>query len=196
MGTLVNPGMIFLSLVPSTPPSSSVNMFDIPSGGFSDTPLLVNLLHAIHLSGPFSQFRNRCSVDPNKLWICDFPASPFPTKLKSIQSAAMNALSQDVIVQDMYKELHKKLKITPQPTVPFEMPVVWYEDLLNCIKNESPYIKLCWLKTACGAWCTASRLSTYKNRPCIIGCEGERDEMCHHLQCPILWQLASEALSE
>ena len=35
-------------------PSSSENMFDIPSGGFSDTPLLVNLLHAIHLSGPFS----------------------------------------------------------------------------------------------------------------------------------------------
>ena len=108
----------------------------------------------------------------------------------------MNALSQDVIVQDMYKELHKKLKITLQPIVPFEMPVVWYEDLLNCIKNERPYIKLCWLKTACGAWCTASRLSTYKNRPCIFGCEGERDEMCHYLQCPILWQLASEALCQ
>lgn len=58
----------------------------------------------------------------------------------------MNALSQDVIVQDMYKELNKKLKITLQPIVPFEMPVVWYEDLLNCIKNERPYVKLCWLR--------------------------------------------------
>ena len=192
-GDLCEPRSDISALGSISTPSSSVNMFDIPSGGFSDTPLLVNLLHAIHLSGPFSQFRKKCSVDPNRQWICDFPASPFPTKFKSIQSAALNALSHDVIVHDMYKELHKKIKITLQPIAPFEMPLVWYEGLLDCIKHESPYIKLCWLKTVGGAWCTSVRLSSYENRPCIFGCTDCRDELCHYLQCPLLWQLASGA---
>ena len=67
---------------------------------------------------------------------------------------------------------------------------------LLCIKNESPYMKLCRLRTACGACRAASRLSSYMYRLCIFGCDGERDEMCHDLQCPILWQLASEALGQ
>ena len=96
----------------------------------------------------------------------------------------------------MYEGLHKKWKITLQPNAPFEMPCGWFDGLSLCMKRASPYVKLCWLKSACGAWCTASRLSSYINRPCIFGCEGDRDELCHYLQCPILWQLASEAFCQ
>jgi hypothetical protein len=169
-------------------------MFDIPTGGLSDTPLLVNLLDAIHLSGPFGKFRDRCGGDPARRWMVDHPAVSFPSSYKSLQSAALHALATEQQVTDMYSELHKKAKITLQPIAPFSIPVQWYDELKQCLKYVKPYIKLCWLKTVCGAWCTASRLSTLENRPCIFGCEGVRDELCHYLQCPILWQLALEAI--
>ena len=31
--------------------------------------------------------------------------------------------------------------------------------------------------------------------PCIFGCIDCKNEMLHYLQCPVLWQLAREALS-
>ena len=30
--------------------------------------------------------------------------------------------------------------------------------------------------------------------PCIFGCLDCKDEFCHYLRCPILWELAREAL--
>ena len=106
----------------------------------------------------------------------------------------MNALSKEVIVPDMYRELHNKLKTTLQPIAPFEIPIQWYDNLHKCLCEASPYIKLCWLKTACGGWCTSVRLSTFENRPCIFGCTHVRDELCHYLQCPLLWQLVNNKI--
>ena len=60
--------------------------------------------------------------------------------------------------------------------------------------QSSPFIKLCWLKTACGGWCTSVRLSTFEDRPCIFGCGETRDELCHYLQCPLLWQFALDSV--
>ena len=38
-------------------PLSRENLFDVPNGNISDPPLLVNLLHALNLSGAFNDFR-------------------------------------------------------------------------------------------------------------------------------------------
>ena len=192
-GDLSEPHQDPLNLCSVNSPLSPVNMFDIPSGGIKSTPLIVNLLHAIHLSGPFKPFRDKCLVDPNRKWLAEYPAASFPTNYKSLQGAALNALSKEVVVSDMYSELHKKLKVTLQPIAPVHIPINWFGDVQKCLSDTTPYIKLCWLKTVGGAWCTSVRLSSYENRPCIFGCTDCRDELCHYLQCPLLWQLASGA---
>ena len=60
------------------------------------------------------------------------------------------------------------------------------------VNQVTPYTKLCWLKTATGGWCTGVRLSSVKERGCIFGCAEVRDELCHYLQCPHLWNFARE----
>ena len=97
-------------------------------------------------------------------------------------------------VSNIGVELHKKVKVTLQPFAPFDIPNQWWEGLYRVLMSETTYIKNCWLKTACGAWCTSVRLSTFQNRPCIFGCEDSRDELCHYLVCPVLWQLALHTL--
>ena len=56
-------------------------------------------------------------------------------------------------------------------------------------------IKMCWLKAIGGAWTTTVRMHESVIWPCIFGCIDRKDEILHYLQCPILWQLALEALS-
>ena len=177
-------------------PACKSNAFDIPFGGIPDPPILVNLLHALKLIGPFSQFRANCSTDPSRSWMVRFPAVGFPPALKSLQSASMSALSVDCRVLSLSDELHNKLKVTLQPFAPFDMPTaaIWWPDLYSALSRVSPYLKTCWLKTVGGGWCTAIRLSTFRDRPCIFGCLDARDEVCHYLACPILWQLAFETL--
>ena len=87
-------------------------MYDLFSGGLSDPPILVNLIHAIQLTGPFSQFRAHCDTDSSRNWIVSYPLVPFPARLKSLQSAALSALSVDCKVPSLADELHKKLKVT------------------------------------------------------------------------------------
>ena len=177
-------------------PACKSNACDIPFGGIPDPPILVNLLHALKLTGPFSQFRANCSADPSRSWMVRFPAVDFPPAFKSLQSASMSALSVDCRVLSLADELHNKLKVTLQPFAPFVMPsaAIWWPDLYSALSRVSPYLKTCWLKTVGGGWCTAIRLSTFRDRPCIFGCLDARDEVCHYLACPILWQLAFETL--
>ena len=173
-----------------------INLIDVPFGGISDPPILVNLIHAINLSGPFSQFRVHCGSDSTRKWLVSYPIVPFPAHLKTLQSAALSALSVDCKVPSLADELHKKLKVTFDHFAPYEMPVasIWWPDCRTALLSVSPYLKTCWLKTIGGGWCTGIRLSTVRDRPCIFGCPDTRDEICHYLACPILWHLALETL--
>ena len=174
--------------------SQLINLLDVPLGGISDPPILVNLIHAIQLTGPFSQFRAHCDTDSSRNWIVSYPLVPFPAPLKSLQSAALSALSVDYKVPSLADELHKKAKVILNPLAPYDIPVaaIWWPGLSSVLLSVSPYLKTCWLKTIGGGWCTGVRLSSASDRSCIFGCLDSRDEVCHYLTCPILWQFANE----
>ena len=54
---------------------------------------------------------------------------------------------------------------------------------------------MCWLKAIGGAWTTTFRMHELNKWPCVFGCLDCSDEIRHYMQCPVLWQLAREALS-
>lgn len=170
------------------------NSLDVPHGGISDPPILVSLMHALKLSGPFSIFKDNCRKDPRRAWIVDYPAVDFPRPYKSFQSAVLAALTVENSVGSLSATLHEKAKITLLPLAPFDMPFNWFEGLHIELLKEAPYIKTCWLRTVCGAWCTSARLAAPQSRECIFGCSGCRDELTHYLICPILWQFARVTL--
>ena len=170
------------------------NPLDIPYGGIKDPPILVTLLHAINLSGPFTIFKENCRNDPRRAWLLDYPTVDLPRPYKSFQSAALAALTVENSVSSLSAELHEKLKITLLPLAPFEIPTNWFECLCPELEKETPYIKTCWLRTVVGGWCTSTRLAAFRCRECFLGCEGCRDELTHYLICPILWQFARDTL--
>ena len=71
------------------------NLFDLPMGGISDPPILVNLLQAINLTGPLFPFKVRCIEDPARNWVPYYPIVAFPKQYKSFQSAMLGAMSVD-----------------------------------------------------------------------------------------------------
>ena len=54
-------------------PAFSNNLLDVPSGGISDPPILVSLIHAIKLSGIFSTFKDNCRIDRSRSWLVNYP---------------------------------------------------------------------------------------------------------------------------
>ena len=88
------------------------------------------------------------------------------------------------------------MKVTLSYFAPYDLPVaaIWWPACHSVLMSVSPYLKTCWHKTIGGGWCTGTRLSTARERPCIFGCPDSRDEMCHYLSCPILWHFAFETL--
>lgn len=139
-------------------PANFNNLIDVPDGGISDTPILVTLMHAIQLSGPFSVFKDNCRIDPVRDWLPNYPTTVFPKKYKSLQSAAMEALSVEFRVSSLSAELHEKVKVTLMPLAPFDINLDWFSELRSVLKKETPYIKICWLRSIAGAWCTSTRL--------------------------------------
>jgi hypothetical protein len=178
-----------------TNPSFLSHTFDMPMGGLADPPIIVNLLNAIKLTGPFVAFRSGCLADPNFKWIVSYPSSPFPSNFKSFQSAALSALSSGLKCKDLAAHLSTKLAVTLKPLYSVEdLPRQWGRATIECLSSVSSYIKMCWLKSVAGAWCTGVRLQTHKGRGCIFGCVDTRDELCHYLICPALWQIARDTL--
>ena len=80
-------------------PLCKENLFDVPSGNISNSPLLVNLLDAFNLPGTFSDFRLKCSNDPARNWILDYQGAPN-------QKAFLQALCVDNKVHNMGQEMH------------------------------------------------------------------------------------------
>ena len=184
-----------IPFVSFTNPAYVRNLFDMPLGGLSDPPIIVNLLNAINLPGPFAAFRSGCIPDPSINLIVSYPSTPFPSNFKSFQSAAMSALSSGLKCKDLAVHLYIKLAVTLKSLYPDgDLPQNWCGATLECLSGVSSYIKMCWLKSVAGAWCTGVRLQTHRGRGCIFGCKDTRDELCHYLMCPALWQLARDTL--
>ena len=98
---------------------------------------------------------------------------------------------------DLSKSVVDKLRI---PFIVAHFGVIpmqadWFPKLEELFKSTNSFLKMCWLKAIAGAWTTTRRMPEPINWPCIFGCIDCADEIRHCVQCPILWQLAREALS-
>ena len=71
----------------------------------------------------------------------------------------------------------------------------WLVKINQIFVGTNSYLRMCWLKAVAGAWTTTVRMHSIHILPCIFGCPQARDQFRHYLICPILWQLAREALS-
>ena len=67
--------------------------------------------------------------------------------------------------------------------------------ILQAFSGASSYLSMCWLKAVGGGWTTSVRMHESVLLPCVFGCFDCRDELRHYLVCPLLWQLAKEALN-
>ena len=159
-------------------------------------------MDAIHLQGQFGYLRDILSGDSLSGWLLDYPSVSYPSSAKSLQSAVLDILKQGQIVQNLEIELYSKLDVTlakfeeeiREPLPPF--PSGWFNGAFKAVFEQLPlYLRMCWLKTISGAWCTAVRLSSVENRCCVFGCIDARDSLVHYLVCPILWQFARETLN-
>jgi len=94
--------------------------------------------------------------------------------------------------------LDRKLRVilSPMSNCLANVNSAWFGNGFNDIFVQLPlFLRMCWLKTICGAWCTSVRLHSVMDRPCIFGCIDSRDELVHYLICPVLWQFARECLN-
>ena len=71
----------------------------------------------------------------------------------------------------------------------------WLPKILQTFTGTNSYLSMCWLKAVGGGWTTSTRMHEAVLLPCIFGCLDCKDEFRHYLVCPILWQLAKEALN-
>jgi hypothetical protein len=175
-------------------PANFNNLINVPSGGILDTPILVTLLHAIRLSGPFGTLKDNCRIDPQRVWLTTYPTTVFPDQFKSFQYAVLHAVSSEFKVDSLAVELHEKVQTTLKSFVPFSLQPNWFLNVQNLLLIENPFIKICWLRSVVGGWCTSTRFRSVQGRPCIFGCVDSNDELAHYLQCPILWQFARSSL--
>ena len=71
----------------------------------------------------------------------------------------------------------------------------WFPKLEELFKSTNSFLRMCWLKAIGGAWTTTRRMPELIKWPCVFGCLDCSDEIRLYMQCPVLWQLAREALS-
>ena len=133
-----------IPLVSFTNPTYVHNLFDMPLGGLSDPPIIVNLLNAINLAGPFAAFRSGCIPDPSTKWIVSYPSTPFPSNFKSFQSAAMSALTSGLKCKDLAAHLYIKLAVTLKSLYPNgDLPQSWCGATLECLSVMSLWLCCC-----------------------------------------------------
>ena len=135
--------------------------------------------------------------DPDRNWLLNYPRSDCPACFKSFQSAALNALKKEHVVQDMAYSLYRKSGVTLEslsetiPPIPF---FCYNNGLRDVLVSLLLFPRMCWLKAISGVWCTSVRLHSISDRPCIFGCVDSTDELVHYLICPVLRLFASETM--
>ena len=138
-------------------PAYGRNMFVLIGGGLSDPPLLVSLLHAIKLTGPFSCLDRRFSVLDKGLAIECVSSRSVDFYGKSFQSAAAGISLTDHKLQDFALELHKKIKVTLRPVAPLDIPTQWGDVFLAACRNFPACSNAAGLKQS---WCTVFKCSS------------------------------------
>jgi len=172
------------------------NAHGIPEGGLACPPILCALLDAIHLDGPLKQVRSICASNPAHNWILSFPERPLPSNSRGLQSAVLDIFKVKDRVSDFTKEMSHKATVTlgHDWAASIHLLPSWFHDLEKLLLSVPLFLRVCWLKTIAGAWCTSIRLHTNSGWPCIFGCVDAKDELRHYLVCPILWQFPRESL--
>ena len=97
--------------------------------------------------------------------------------------------------ENLESELIKKLRVSLG--VHFEsvhFQPNWFGLIQKAFEGCNIFFRVCWLKAIGGAWTTSARMHETIIHPCIFGCLDCFDEFRHYLICPVLWQLAREAL--
>ena len=61
--------------------------------------------------------------------------------------------------------------------------------------GTNTYLCMCWLRAIGGGWTTPTRMHEASILPCLFGCSDAKDEYRHYITCPMLRQLAKEALN-
>jgi hypothetical protein len=81
------------------------NLLDVPSGGISDPPILVNLLHALHLTGFFGGCRKECLADPSRKRVVDFYFQRSSLPPRGVQTlCVLEVADSDYVSPKKYEE--------------------------------------------------------------------------------------------
>ena len=113
-----------------------------------------------------------------------------------MQTAVLRLLGEsETCHKNLEKELIKKLRASLGVhfgSVHFQPN--WFGLIKKSFGGCNIFLRVCWLKAIGGGWTISSRMHEAIALPCIFGCIDCFDEYRHYLICPILWQLAREAL--
>jgi len=173
-----------------------------PIGGLDSIPILQRLFDAI--SG------NGVHANTARLWVRHHSGSsflgvgrevslgscnltlPMPNPKNKVQADIMEVFCRDVHDVNFNVLLARKIKITFGESFASRLllPSNWFDELRLSFQLIKPFVKICWLKMAAGAWCTSFRfrhMSGTHVLPCICGCHQCDDTLDHYMQCAVLW---------
>ena len=141
---------------------------------------------------------NKKKINPAHSWILDFPVSSLPPGSKGVQSSVLSILSgSEMCENSLAVSIKDKLKVTlgEDSFAAILFQEDWLSKIISAFANTNSYLSMCWLKAVGGGWTTSVRMHESICLPCVFGCLDCLDEFRHYLICPILWQLAREAVS-
>ena len=170
-----------------------IRLADIMPHGGIDSPSILQCLHdTLALKGPFVL----PSLNPVNNSILTYPLSSLPQGCKGVQTAVIRMLAESENCHNfLERELVKKLRISlGEIFVSVNFQPNWLSLLKEVFEESNIFLRVCWLKAVGGGWTTSTRMHEALALPCIFGCIDCLDEFRHYLICPILWQLAREAL--
>jgi hypothetical protein len=181
-------------------PIGATDRYDLPHGRLGNDSILCNLLDAIYLKGDFN---NLILSEPDH-WLALYPDSEVPSKFSSLQAGALHILRANESCNNLENTIQTKIKVTLGYN-PFSSGLssagaalhahAWFPALCVTLNSIGLFIRVCWLKTIVGGWCTSDRLQLDRRWPCVFGCPDCSDEIRHYLVCPVLWQFGRETLN-
>ena len=196
---------------------SSQALNQIFHGGINSPSILQSLHDALALKGPLSEVHCQIRLNPSHSWILTYPLSvatiplrgsisvatiplqglsALPKECKGVQTAVLRILAGgETCHLYLEQELIKKLRISLGglfETVHFQPN--WLGQINVVFESSNVFLRMCWLKAIGGGWTTSTRMHETVILPCIFGCVDCKDEFRHYMICPIIWQLAKEAL--
>jgi len=170
----------------------------IPHGGMLSPSILQCLHDTLSLKGYMSNVYEQIRINPQFAWILNYPHSSLPIGSKGVQSSVLSILSgSEMCESTLAAAVKDKLKITlgTDSFYAIRFQENWLPKLRASFANTNSYLSMCWFKAIGGGWTTSVRMHESISLPCVFGCLDCFDEYKHYLTCPILWQLAKEALN-